>query len=177
MRVFNLLAAFVVVSFLTGCAGQRFVANSHEANESRYKQLDIETEGMIKSIEGSLLILAETRKGKVSLNSNPDEMRTREWLYRVTPSGMGVPITINQFNGHPEVVIDMIASMTGYAVENVGIPSANTRNVVVSYISRPAVEALRSVSEQMACDGLVDVMGANRKIVIDWTIRKRGACK
>lgn len=171
-----ILAAAVVA--LSGCSTSGVKTPSHwQLNETRYKQLDSETERMIKSIESSLLVLAETRRGKIELNQTPEEMREREWLFRVVPPGMGVPITVNAFKGHPEVVIEMVAGMTGYTIESIGTPSPDTRNVAVSVISRPAVEILRSVATQMSCDGLVDVQGATRKLIVDWTIRKRGECK
>ncbi len=177
MKALTTVVAISAIA-LSGCTTSSVRTPDHwQMNEDRYRTLDLETERMLKSIESSLLVLAETRRGKIQLNQTPEEMREREWLHRVVPPGMGVPITVNNFRGHPEVVIEMVAGMTGYTIETVGTPSADTRNVSVSVISRPAVEVLRSAATQMACDGLVDVQGANRKIVVDWTIRKRGDCK
>lgn len=164
---------------LGGCASTHTAsAPDHWKDQShRYEQLDRETERLIRSIEGALVILSETRVGERQIESTPDEMRAREWLFKVTPPGMGVPMTVPNLRTHPKTIIDMIAATTGYVVESIGNPSSETRNVSISVISRPAVEILRSVSMQMGCDGLVDVLGAQRKIVLDWTLRKRGACK
>lgn len=170
------LATLLAATVLAGCTSASVKPSHWESADPRYRQLDLETDRMIKSIESSLLVLAETRRGGQAVNSTPEEMREREWLFRVTPPGMGVPITVNDFRGHPESIIDMVASMTGYTIEKIGVPAAATRNVTVSFVSRPAVEILRSVAVQMSCDGLVDVQGATRKIVVDWTIRKRGEC-
>lgn len=171
------LIIFGCFTALSGCSALPGATGNNSQVSPRIAQLDQESEKLLRSIESSLLIIAETRQGRVELNSTPEEMADREWLFREVPAGMGIPVTFNSWNGHPAVMLDMIASFTGYTIENIGSPSATVRNVKVSVLSRPAVEVLRSVAFQMGCDGLVDPQSANRKLVIDWSVRKRGACK
>ena len=181
MNIIRKCGTLVAILVLNGCSMlpmQSEPALAERApTDPRLTQLNAETQQLLMSIERSLVVLAETRRGAVALQSTPEEMAQREWLYRVTPPGMGVPITIHDWRGHPKSVIQMIADLTGYHVETIGTPKPTTRNVSVSAISRPAVEILRSVAAQMGCDGLVDPQGANRKIVVDWSYRDRGGCE
>jgi hypothetical protein len=175
------LISILVILQLSGCSimgsqKERY-ADQDELSERRESRIMSETHKLLFSIDKSLKILAETRQGKIALNSTPAEMKKREWLFNATPDGMGVPITIPDWDGHPMPVLKMIAGFTGYGIEEIGKPASNVRNINVSYISRPAIEVLRSAATQMGCDGLVDPQSKNRKIVVDWTIRKRGACK
>lgn len=168
-----------LTGLLGGCATkfQEATPAHWQANDSRYKQLDKESMRLLESIDRSLALLAETKQGAVTINSTPQEMRDREWLSQVTPDGMGIPITIDDWTGHPGRVIDMIAAMTGYVVENIGKAGIDTRNVTVRFVGRPAIDVLRNVAYQMGCDALVDPQSATRKIVVDWTVRRRGACE
>ena len=175
------LISILLILQLSGCSfmgaqKERYV-NQDELAERRESKLMSETHKLLFSINKSLKILAETRQGKIALNSTPAEMKKREWMFKATPDGMGVPITIDDWDGHPLPVLKMIAGFTGYSIEEIGKPASSVRNVNVSYISRPAIDVLRSVATQMGCDGLVDPQSKNRKVVIDWTIRKRGACE
>lgn len=161
-----------------GCSSIQPVATpQHWGNTQRTEQLDRQTQAALQSISESLQILAEVKSGSVFLESTPEEMQKREWLYRVTPPGMGIPISVNNHIGHPRALIEMIASMTGYDVIDEGQPSSTVRNVSINALSRPAVEVLRSVAGQMGCDGLVDVQSGNRKIIVDWQIREKGVGK
>jgi hypothetical protein len=173
------VAAYIsIVLVVSGCSmfGSKPAVVTPTNDYQRYNQIDRETKMLLSRISDSLIILAETRQGAMILESTPAEMREREWLFQVTPPGMGVPMTVNNWRGHPSVVLRMIAASTGYSIENIGTPSSDVRNVSASYISRPAVDILRSVSTQMGCDARVDVQSANRKLVVDWSIRMRSGC-
>ncbi|MEY8198502.1 MAG: hypothetical protein RPS47_04620 [Colwellia sp.] len=177
----NLKLIGLVVSMpLVGCSmfGEKIPAGATHSPQSqlRQEQLISETHRLLSSIDESLRILSETKQGKIALNSTPDEMKHREWVNNVTPAGMGVPMTITERMMHPVAVLQMLAGSTGYDLVQIGKPRSSVRNVTVSYISRPAIEILRSVAYQMGCDGLVDPQAANRKLLVDWTVRARGAC-
>lgn len=177
MSRFTLLTVFALAS-LSGCSLMESKDSSPNIDDvdPRFSHIDRETQLLLKRINESLIILAETKQGAIVLESTPEEMRKREWMFRTTPPGMGVPMTVNDVRVHPEVMLKMIADATGYTIESIGLPSATVSNVTASYISRPVIEILRSISTQMGCDGLVDVIGSNKTIVVDWTIRKRGEC-
>ncbi len=165
---------------LVGCSmlGANMPSSSRHSPQAELRQAKLVSENhrLLSSISESLRILSETKQGKIALNSTPNEMKHREWVNNVTPAGMGVPMTIVEQTMHPMTVLEMIAGSTGYRAVQIGKPRSNVRNVTVSYLSRPAIEILRSVAYQMGCDGLVDPQAANRELVIDWTVRARGAC-
>ena len=175
MRKTKLFLAVTAFTLISGCAFNNGYATKTEAG-GRISQLDRESLSLFKSIDASLAVLAETRNGRVAINETPEEMQKRAWLNKIVPPGMNIPITVNDFYGHPQTVLEMLAGMTGYYIDPIGKPSPNVRNIRVSFVSRPAVEVLRSVAHQMGCDGLVDPQGENKKLVIDWTIRSRGEC-
>lgn len=175
MQAKKLLPIIACVATMAGCASSpNYTGPSHWEGAQRTEQLDRHTSAMLESISESLTILAEVKSGSVFLDSTPEEMQKREWLFRTTPPGMGIPISVTNYIGHPQSLVEMVATMTGYKVENVGSPSFTVRNVSINALSRPAVEVLRSVASQMGCDGMVDVQSGNRKIIVDWKIRVKG---
>lgn len=177
MAIKTTYTALLISTLMSGCS----VLSG--GNESATPSTDIRggflqkgNEEMLASISKSLQILAETRQGATQLNSTPEEMAKRAWLFSTTPSGMGVPMTIMDWAGHPVTALDMISSISGYELVQVGKPSPATRNVSLSYVSRPVIDVIRSVATQMGCDGRVDIHGAQRRMVVDWTIRGRQEC-
>lgn len=175
MQKSKLFLTVIAVSFISGCA---FNNSNRDAGkiDGRISQLDRESLSLFKSIDASLAVLAETRNGRLAINETPEEMQKRAWLNKVVPPGMNIPMTVNNFYGHPQTALEMIAGLTGYYITPVGVPSPSVKNVRISFVSRPAIEVLRSVAYQMGCDGLVDPQGENRKLVIDWSVRSRGEC-
>jgi hypothetical protein len=175
MQKTKLFLSVSLFALLTGCATHSEFA-SETASGGRISQLDKESLSLFKSIDASLAVLAETRNGQVAINETPEEMQKRAWLNRTVPPGMNIPISVNDFYGHPRSILEMLAGMTGYYIEEIGRPSNSVNNVRVSVVSRPAIEVIRSVAYQMGCDGLVDPQGENKKLLIDWSVRRRGEC-
>jgi hypothetical protein len=165
---------------ITGCTTFQGDEEAYENWRSMDRNRDVETKNyqLISSIEHSLSVLAGTKNAEMINGMSREEMAEREWLYSVIPDGMGMRFTIAQWNGPSGEIIEMLADMSGYEIKTSGRPKRNDRNVSISAIDQPIIDALRDVSIQAGCDVFVDVISRpKRVIVLDYGIRAKGGCK
>lgn len=172
----NVTLAFAIVA-LSGCSMLSTQQDVESRAVARDKSLNKMDAKLLLSVEKSLRVLATTKNSlRVSLSSE-DKMLKDEWMYSVTPDGMGEAMSIDPWTGSLKSVVEMIADFTGYTVEEVGVAQPNARNVTVGGVGKPAIDHLRNVAMQAGCDAMVKPVSSARLIVIDWTYRFSGGCK
>lgn len=174
----KILCLAVIGLSVQGCSFNSVKENDEsDRSYGRTESIEKMNTKLLSSVERSLRVLATTKNAlRVSVSSR-EKMERDEWMYTVTPDGLGESMSIEPWTGPLKSVVEMIADFSGYTVETVGEPNFNARNVKVGGIGKPAIEHLRNVALQAGCDAMVKPISTSRTIVIDWTYRFKSECK
>ncbi|MEA1987773.1 MAG: DotD/TraH family lipoprotein [Pseudomonadota bacterium] len=167
------LAILIGVSGCSATSSKKY--NENEVKRNNYDDTDKEVmkllAGFTDGVNKSLRVLAEVKNAEMKSEISQEAMTRLEWENNIVPPNLDTQMSFN-WNGTPEQPLQMIADYTGYEFVPSDKKPVLKPVVMIQSTSRPAIDILRDIGNQLGEVAKVRILPSSKKIKLIYLAEK-----